>query len=236
MLRRPPGPSGPVITSGLRDLERFLSVRSTWLSLVVLAAVGLISFLVGGSALPSIQDEASFGDAAVTPVLAAAPLITSTVLGLSLEGSMAGPERLGARDLSAHRLLHLGIVTSSSMVALWPAISISQRPDAASMTLENLLAATALVLVLGSIGRADLAWLGLFPYGLLGLIVGPGLPPGAAHVFLINPSTEAAELVVNCVAFLLACAFYLWRRRPTRSRHGGNDRSTVPPSAAIRTG
>ncbi len=209
----PAGEPGARLTA-LSGPRQFLGVRSTWLSIGVLAAIGALTWGLGDAALPSLAQPLSPTVSAPSPVLVAAPMACATVIVLSLAGSMAPLERLAAVDLTGYRIGHLMLLLSICVLTLLPAIYRSTWAGSGAVTIENLLGSTAVVLVLAALEQAEMSWLVLFPYGMLGLLVSPVLPPSAQRAFIINSTTDGIQLGINTALLLGASAYFLVLARP----------------------
>ncbi|MGL5857096.1 MAG: hypothetical protein ACRC35_01570 [Angustibacter sp.] len=220
VLNRPALGRGRLATMSV-GWQGFLACRSLGASLVVLVVIGVLAVLLGDAGLPSLTRSAladPLGDATVpevlTPVLAAAPLVTATMTGLAVDGAMAGAERLAARDLSGYRVAHLVVLLLAAGAALWPAVLLSARADAAMLTVENLLGATAVAVLAAAFGRSGAGWVAVFPYGLVGLVVAPALPSWAAALLLVDSTTRSRDVVVNTAALVLCSGVLVACRRP----------------------
>jgi hypothetical protein len=197
----------------LGGLGQFLNVRSIWLSIAVLVLIGVATRGMGNAALPALTHPISESTAMTSPVLIAAPMACASVIGLAVDGSMAAAESLAARDLTWHRVGHLVLLLTVSVLALLPAVSHSSWAGSLMVTVENLVGSAVVALAMATLGRTELSWMVLFPYGLLGLMVSPTLPGPVRWVFVINPTASAWQFWANIGLLLAATACFTRRTR-----------------------
>ena len=152
----------------------YFASRPTGWALLVYAAVGVLTYLVGEATLPTVAAAGTGPPPAPAPILAASPLATATAFSLCVVGGMAQWEAEAARPMAGLRLLNVLAHLAATGLCLYPAASRSGFESAERLVTENVLASVTLVLILAILNRAAHSWLVLYTYGMVGH---HGLPP-----------------------------------------------------------